>query len=106
MLRLGIDTKSCSSTAADWGHPYLQPDAEVAGMLRYHFQSAPTGGGLRRSVGGWRELRSARDAGMFFESDERILGDSDFVGSALQLAEDDFEKRTLDTTERMWMSRD
>lgn len=53
-----------------------------------------TGGGLLRSVGGWRELRSAREAGMFFESDERILGDSDFVGSALQAAEDEFEKRT------------
>lgn len=53
-----------------------------------------TGGGLLRSVGGWRELRSAREADMFFESDERILGDSDFVGSALQAAEDEFEKRT------------
>lgn len=53
-----------------------------------------TGGGLRRSVGGWRELRSSRDADMFFESDERILGDSDFVRSVLQSAEDDFERRT------------
>ena len=52
------------------------------------------GGGLRRSVGGWRELRSARDADMFFESDERILGDSDFVSSVLQLSEDEFERRT------------
>lgn len=53
-----------------------------------------TGGGLRRSVGGWRQLRSARDADMFFESDERILGDSDFVRAVLQSAEDRFEKST------------
>lgn len=43
-----------------------------------------TGGGLRRSVGGWRELRSSRKKGAHLKSDERILGPSDFVESVLQ----------------------
>lgn len=53
-----------------------------------------TGGGLLRSTGGWRELHSAREAGIFLNSDERILGDSDFVGFALKAAEEDLETRS------------
>ena len=53
-----------------------------------------TGGGLIRSCGGWRELHSAKEAGVFLQSDERILGDSDFVAHALQAAEDDLEKKS------------
>ena len=53
-----------------------------------------TGGGLLRSAGGWRELHSAREAGVFLNSDERILGDSDFVDSALQAAEEDLETKS------------
>lgn len=53
-----------------------------------------TGGGLLRSAGGWRELHSAKEAGVFLKGDERILGDSDFVESALSAAEDDFEKKS------------
>lgn len=46
-----------------------------------------TGGGLVRSTGGWRELASAREAGIFLKSDERILGDSDFVNDVLNAFE-------------------
>ncbi|MBJ6749416.1 transposase [Geomonas anaerohicana] len=53
-----------------------------------------TGGGLLRSAGGWRELHSAREAGIFLHNDERILGDSDFVDSALQIAEEDLERKS------------
>ena len=53
-----------------------------------------TGGGLLRSTGGWRGLRSAREAGIFFKSDERILGDSDFVEQALRAAEEDLERKS------------
>lgn len=35
------------------------------------------GGGLLRSCGGWKPLMDARKAGVFFKSDERILGDSE-----------------------------
>jgi putative transposase len=33
-----------------------------------------TGGGLIRSVGGWRTLKSLGNMGIHFKSDERILG--------------------------------
>jgi hypothetical protein len=42
-----------------------------------------TGGGLIRSVGGWSALKSIGDMGTHFKSDERILGDSDFVEKVL-----------------------
>ena len=53
-----------------------------------------TGGGLVRSCGGWRELHSAKDAGVFLQSDERILGDSTFVDQVLQTSEDDLKKKS------------
>jgi len=43
-----------------------------------------TGGGLVRSSGGWRELKSLRKSGIHLKGDERILGDSDFVESVLE----------------------
>ena len=46
------------------------------------------GGGLVRSAGGWQEVTSLRQAGTFLKSDERILGDSDFVESVLRTAEE------------------
>jgi putative transposase len=63
------------------------------GVARGH-RSDLTGGGLLRSSGGWRELHSAREAGIFLHSDERILGDSDFVEFALQTAEEDLERKS------------
>lgn len=63
------------------------------GLAKGH-RSDLTGGGLLRSVGGWRELHSAKEAGIFLQSDERILGDSDFVVSALDAVEDDLEKKS------------
>ncbi len=38
-----------------------------------------TGGGLIRSMGGWAVVKSMRKAKMFEKSDERILGDGNFV---------------------------
>ena len=43
-----------------------------------------TGGGLTRSVGGWQEVKSLRRQSIHLKSDERILGQSDFVESVLQ----------------------
>jgi hypothetical protein len=42
-----------------------------------------TGGGLVRSLGGWDEVKRHRKAGDWGNSDERILGDSDFVQEVL-----------------------
>jgi len=52
-----------------------------------------TGGGLFRSAGGWSAVISARAAGIFLKSDERILGDSDFVEKILKSADEEMEKR-------------
>ena len=53
-----------------------------------------TGGGLIRSLGGWTEVKrgslKGRDHVM---SDERILGDSDFVDSIISQSEEQYERR-------------
>jgi len=43
-----------------------------------------TGGGLVRSLGGWSRVVALRRKGEGEESDERILGDGDFVEAVLQ----------------------
>jgi len=50
------------------------------------------GGGLLRSVGGWKELREYRRQGLRIKGDERILGSSDFVADVLEHAEEALEK--------------
>ena len=42
-----------------------------------------TGGGLIRSSGGWAAVLEKRRAKIFEKSDERILGDGDFVEQVL-----------------------
>lgn len=52
------------------------------------------GGGLIRSLGGWSEVKKARSKrGVHVMSDERVLGDSDFVRSILSEAGEAFERR-------------
>ena len=52
-----------------------------------------TGGGLVRSSGGWAEIKSLRKANIHFKSDERILGDSDFVDAVLKSADERLQRR-------------
>jgi hypothetical protein len=52
-----------------------------------------TGGGLIRSLGGWSEVKVNRVKGIRIKSDERILGESDFVESVLSEAAEKFERR-------------
>ena len=52
-----------------------------------------TGGGLLRSVGGWAELAALRRGSDWVKSDERILGDSDFVDMVLRHADEHMENR-------------
>ncbi len=47
-----------------------------------------TGGGLVRSLGGWSRVVALRREGQGEESDERILGDGDFVEAVLQGVEE------------------
>ena len=52
-----------------------------------------TGGGLLRSAGGWLNVKMLREAKMFYKSDERILGDSDFVESVLAAADEQMDRK-------------
>jgi putative transposase len=53
-----------------------------------------TGGGLIRSLGGWIEAGEVLKSGIHIMSDERILGDSDFVDSIIsQSNEEHYERR-------------
>jgi REP element-mobilizing transposase RayT len=52
------------------------------------------GGGLVRSLGGWAEAEKLRLRGEdYIKSDERILGDSDFVDSVLGHAEEHYARQ-------------
>ncbi len=51
------------------------------------------GGGLVRSAGGWAAVSSLGKARVFTKSDERILGDSDFVADVLAEAEEAMERK-------------
>jgi putative transposase len=52
-----------------------------------------TGGGLLRSAGGWEGVKALRQTKVCQRSDERILGDGDFVERVLASAEEVVEKR-------------
>lgn len=54
-----------------------------------------TGGGLVRSAGGWAALIGMRSANVRMASDERILGDGDFVETVLKAAKEKMERRYL-----------
>jgi len=53
-----------------------------------------TGGGLIRSLGGWSEVRKHGLKGQgHIKSDERILGESDFVADVLSQANEAFDRK-------------
>ena len=52
-----------------------------------------TGGGLIRSAGGWRAVEEAYRDGIRLSSDERILGSSEFVETALKQAGEGYDRR-------------
>jgi len=53
-----------------------------------------TGGGLIRSLGGWKEIKKHGLSGQDrIKSDERILGDSSFVMEVLEEAEERYDRR-------------
>jgi hypothetical protein len=51
------------------------------------------GGGLIRSAGGWSAVKAMRKAKMFQKSDERILGDGDFVAQVLSATREQMERK-------------
>ena len=51
------------------------------------------GGGMIRSAGGWEKIKAARANKVYLKGDERILGDSDFVGTVLAQTMEEQDKR-------------
>lgn len=51
------------------------------------------GGGLIRSIGGWQAFKALDRADAHLKSDERILGDSEFVEEVLKKAQEQQERR-------------
>ena len=51
------------------------------------------GGGLIRSAGGWDSLKQKRREGVYQRSDERILGDSEFVTRVLARSKEQMNRR-------------
>jgi putative transposase len=51
-----------------------------------------TGSGLIRSAGGWSAVRELKRSKLHIKSDERILGDGDFVSEILSRSEESFER--------------
>jgi putative transposase len=52
-----------------------------------------TGGGLRRSAGGWRGVFELKRSGERWQGDERILGDGEFVSETLRQTEEAFSRK-------------
>lgn len=84
MLRLFADETSLARTA------YLRFVKEGATAGR---RDDLVGGGLIRSSGGWTNVLAMRRENLFRKSDERILGDGDFVDRVLSEAEERMERR-------------
>ena len=53
------------------------------------------GGGLVRSLGGWKAIKALRGIGERIKGDERILGDGDFVESILRAGNERLERRAF-----------
>jgi len=46
-----------------------------------------------RSAAGWLNVKVLRETKIFYKSDERILGDSDFVENVLTKADEEMERK-------------
>jgi len=53
------------------------------------------GGGLVRSLGGWKAIKVLRGVGERIKGDERILGDGDFVETVLGASNERLERRAM-----------
>lgn len=87
-----IDWQSTDSVLAYFGNKPTQARSKyhdfVAEGVEQGRRPELIGGGLIRSAGGWSGVQALRKSDMFQKSDERILGDSDFVESVLAESEE------------------
>ena len=68
-------------------------EAFIAAGINQGRRADLTGGGLIRSTGGWEAVQAMRKANVHVKSDERILGDGDFVAQILAQANEALEKK-------------
>jgi len=95
--------KNCPWQDVDYVLGYFGDAAGLAKEAYYSYVEAGleqgrrnelTGGGLIRSLGGWAEVRKFALKGTdHIKSDERILGESDFVTDILSQANEIFERK-------------
>lgn len=52
-----------------------------------------TGGGLRRSAGGWQGVHALERVKEYWRSDERVLGDGSFVESMLKISDEKMARK-------------
>ena len=52
-----------------------------------------TGGGLKRSAGGWEGISILKQSKQYWRGDERILGNGDFVNEVLKAADERIKKK-------------
>lgn len=52
-----------------------------------------TGGGLKRSAGGWEKVKLLKNNKVSWRGDERILGEGEFVDQVLKLAEEQLDHK-------------
>jgi len=74
-------------------HACRHYEAFVAEGLHQGRREDLVGGGLIRSLGGWSAVTAKCLKGTFIKSDERILGDGDFVEEILSEAAETFERK-------------
>ncbi len=70
-----------------------QYEAFMAAGLHQGRREELSGGGLIRSLGWWKAIKAGDLKGTFIKSDERILGDNDFVEEILSGAEEKYERK-------------
>ena len=69
-----------------------RPQSPLAAGLHQGRREELSGGGLIRSLGGWKAIKAGDLNGSFIKSDERILGDGDFVEEVLSASAEKFER--------------
>lgn len=95
--------RAFGTTAARGRRAYLAFVAEGTGQGR---REELVGGGLVRSLGGWEEVRKLRSGVRAHQkSDERILGDGEFVEAILAAAEERLTRRAAARRSRNALER-
>ena len=74
-----------STTGKEAAKKYIEFISDGIAMGR---RNDLTGGGLRRSAGGWQGVRALRASKEYWRGDERMLGDSAFVNEVIKAAEE------------------